>query len=51
MEYQNLFIDKNLPKLLIKEELYNLFKEYKNRNLKAREEIIYKNINLVLSRV
>jgi len=51
MEYENLFIDTNLPETLTKEELYKLFKEYKDGNLKARDEIINQNIRLVLSRV
>ena len=48
-QYNTLFIEEKLPIPLNKEELYNLFKEYKNGNSEAKDKIIIHNIKLVLS--
>lgn len=52
MNYEELFIELNrLPKPLSKKELYSYFEQYKQGDLKAREQIIIHNIRLVLNQV
>lgn len=51
IDKNELFIDQNLPNPLSKNEIYELFKKYKNGDNKARDTIIIHNIKLVLHRV
>lgn len=52
MNYEELFIESNkLPKPLSKKELYSYLEQYKQGDLKAREQVIIHNIRLVLYQV
>lgn len=52
MNYEELFIESNkLPKPLSKKELYSYLEQYKQGDLKAREQVIIHNIRLVLNQV
>lgn len=52
MNYEELFIESNkLPEPLSKKELYSYLEQYKQGNLKAREQVIIHNIRLVLNQV
>lgn len=52
MNYEELFIESNkIPKPLPKKDLYSYLEQYKQGNLKAREQVIIHNIRLVLNQV
>ena len=51
MNYNNLFIEKNLPNLLSKEEASSLFAEMRNNIKTAKDELIKHNIRLVIYEV
>lgn len=51
MNYNDLFINTNLPKPLSNSLIYECFCEYKNGNYEAREKVILHNIRLVIARV
>lgn len=51
MNYNEMFIENNLPAVLTKDELMRYFENYRNGDEKARQIIIYHNIRLVLYEV
>ena len=51
MNYNNLFIEKNLPNLVSKEETSSLFAEMRNNIKTAKDELIKHNIRLVIYEV
>lgn len=51
MQYNDLFIDNDLPKPLSKQEIYGYFEKYNSGDRMAREIIIKHNIRFVISQV
>ena len=51
MNYNNFFVDYELPTPLSDSELYECFKKYKSGDIKVRNFIILHNVKLVISRV
>lgn len=51
MTYEEIFITGKVPKALSKEEFEILFKQYKNGDESARQELIVHNLGLVISRI
>ena len=51
MDYNQLFIESNLPKSLTKSQIYEYFKKSQNGDKSAREKIIKHNIRLVINLV
>lgn len=51
MEYDSLFVDESLPKMLTRDEVITLYKQMEQGNMEARKKLISCNIKLVIKRV